>query len=282
MAYASIAWGQHVPGAITISGYSDAEKGDADPLTIEGPTEAEVGDRVELKILGTPGLDRTIPLEKQDAWLIGPDRMVVYLMEPGKLAEPMTIFAPLVVDTATGEYRYMPLAIFEPDRPGEYRLAVDWNRAPNQYVGFLVTVGGDPVDPEPDPDPDDGDDDPPLPPVPDQMFQVMIFHESNDLDNLTRGQLDMISGLVFRNELEELGHTFEGGFDRDSIVACVDGVCHVRSGTDPTLRIWWDNVDGHPLPCVAIAPIQGGSVEVFDLPADAAAMLELLAKEGQR
>jgi hypothetical protein len=99
-----------------------------------------------------------------------------------------------------------------------------------------------------------------------EYWQVMLFHESDDLDNLPLERRELLVGLKFRQELEDAGHKFLGSFDRNSI----DGA------PSPDMREWWDAVANCRLPCVALAPMSGGEVSTYDLPADAQAFFELL------
>lgn len=128
--------------------------------------------------------------------------------------------------------------------------------------------------------------DPPTPPTPptppvNAKWQVLFFIESADLDNLTLPQQAMLSGLVFRSELTKAGHRFMGTFDKDrstgQTVICVDGTC-LRTTRESKYDVWWKAIAGKTVPLVAIAPLEGGTIQTFPLPADAAALLKLLSE----
>lgn len=141
-----------------------------------------------------------------------------------------------------------------------------------QPVVQRVTLGdAKPPDPQPDPEPD------PQPPPQPVKWQVAIFVESADLDTMPLPQLEITSSLVFRKTLESSGHKLLGVWDKDrpTTTVCDGDVCRqvpVRGKHDA----YWAAISGDPLPRVAIAPIGGGAVQDFPLPASAAELLQLL------
>jgi hypothetical protein len=139
-----------------------------------------------------------------------------------------------------------------------------------------IVIGGsgptppDPVDP---PDPDD-----PQPP-PMLKWQVGFILEMKDLESLPLSQVELVSGLAFRDELKSKGHVFFRALDRDEsstiMSKCEDGVCsNVLMGDE--YKAWFDAVKGKSGPYVLIAPKAGGKVQSFPLPANRAELYKLL------
>ena len=125
---------------------------------------------------------------------------------------------------------------------------------------------------------------PPIPPDPPPVnakWQVLFFVESADLDSLTLPQLEMVSGLLFRQELNKAGHKFLGTFDKDrssgQTVVSQDGTC-LTVQRESKYDVWWKAITGKAVPLVAIAPIAGGDIQTFPLPANAAALDRLLSE----
>lgn len=149
--------------------------------------------------------------------------------------------------------------LFWSDKLGKFTvnaIVVDWTARTLTPLTYSIVVGTEPNPP-----------DPPDPPNPDRKWQVMIVHESNDLDNLPRGQVELLSSLSLREELKAAGYVLLGVYDDDS---CASGQCSVA------LRPWFAAVAGETMPRVAIAPVGGGNVKDFPLPADKAGLLKLL------
>lgn len=113
-------------------------------------------------------------------------------------------------------------------------------------------------DPKPDPKPE------PQPPKP-TKWQIAFFVESNLLDNLAPDQKALLAALLVRRDLEAKGHRLVGVFDPDA----------AGTATDPALRPWVEAAKGKA-PCVAIAPMDGGTIRVFPLPASIAELWKLL------
>lgn len=124
--------------------------------------------------------------------------------------------------------------------------------------------------------------DPPPPPPPDGKWQVAFFFNGEDMVRLSLPQVDMISGLAFRQELVSKGHFFVGAFEKDSRTTlitenCANGICRTTT-SELKYKAFWDAVAGKTFPCIAIAPVSGGEVPlVFPLPADRDALYKLLA-----
>lgn len=156
--------------------------------------------------------------------------------------------------------------IFWSDKVGKFSISavvVDWEARTLTPLTYTITVGTSP-DPDPGPDPDP---DPEPDPQPGRRWQIMFFQESGDLDDLPRGQVELLSSLSLREELAAAGHYVLGVSDKD---ACSTGTCPVK------LRPFWSAVTGDPMPRVALAPIGGGSVKDYPLPADKAGLFKLL------
>jgi hypothetical protein len=126
-------------------------------------------------------------------------------------------------------------------------------------------------DPQPDPTPE------PQPPPSPTKWQVAIFVESDDLDAMPLAQLEITSSLVFRQTLAAAGHALLGIWDKDrpTTTVCEGGVCR-QVPVGGKHDAFWAAVSGDPLPRVAIAPLGGGPVQDFPLPATAAELLQLL------
>jgi len=109
----------------------------------------------------------------------------------------------------------------------------------------------------------DGEPPPPPPPPPDEKKQYVFFVETADLDNLPKAQRDMLASLTLRDELAAKGHKFLGQWDDD---------------TQPTAnqQAWYDAIQGDPMPRIAVAPVNGGSIVDYPLPANAAELRKLL------
>jgi hypothetical protein len=124
-----------------------------------------------------------------------------------------------------------------------------------------VTVIGDAPAPDPNPEPDPNPQ--PNPEPNPTQWQCMIFYESDNLDNMQPEQLELISGRVFRRELQQRGHVFVGAVDVDSFC---DGVtCSVP----PDITPWWAAAESLTPPVLAIAPLDGGDIKAMPLPRDA-------------
>jgi len=159
-------------------------------------------------------------------------------------------------------------ALFWAEKAGEYQVNavvanVDWDKKQLSIVplAYIVTVADDE---EPPP--------PPPPPPPGGKYQVMIFTETEDLDNLPKEQQYLINSLVFRKNLQEAGHLFLKSVDIQSTY---------EGGIPTALQPWFNAVKNKSLPRVAIAPMDGGKVKTFPLSADEAAFMEDLKKGGE-
>ena len=118
--------------------------------------------------------------------------------------------------------------------------------------------------------PDPPDPPPPPPPPPGQKWQVVIVFERTQLPNLPRGQQVIIGSLTFRERLAKAGHR---------LVAVVDQHTAGAGGKRPAeLAAYLAACEGDPVPRICLAPIGGGKVLDFPLPADEEAVLALLEK----
>ena len=108
----------------------------------------------------------------------------------------------------------------------------------------------------------------PDPPTPGQKWQVVIVHESHDLDNLPRGQQVLLASLKFRERLKAVGHRLIAIVDKDTLDA--------HSRVPEELAAYLSAASGRPLPQICISPMTGGKVRCFPLPADGDAVLKLL------
>ena len=217
----------------------------------------------------------------QDAWL-KIDGLTLDEIKAAKSAQlfDLTVF-PLknVRVHATYDWLNDELELmFRAQEPAEYLVKLHLVRDGKlEVAAIVVVVEGDQPDPKPDPDPDP---EPDPKPGPGQKWQVMLFHESDDLDDLPMAQRELIAGRAFREELESKGHRFMGGFDPDTLVT-VKRVCNGKGCVEvpsvaPGMQAWWDAVKGDPLPRLAIAPIDGGAILDYPLPAGRAELYQLL------
>lgn len=98
-------------------------------------------------------------------------------------------------------------------------------------------------------------------------WQIAIFFESEDLDNMTLDQRELCSGLAFREEFEAAGNVFHGAFDASTVS---------DTGADPDWEFLWDAVKTKPTPRLVAAPKGSGQVQDWPLPANAQALYSLL------
>jgi hypothetical protein len=174
--------------------------------------------------------------------------------------------------------------LFTAKNPGDYLVKLHLVRDGKMEIAALVVVvEGDRPNPPLPPDPPTPD--PPVP-NPTEKWQVMFFVESTDVDDLPDGQIELISSLSFRQSLEAAGHRFMGRYDRNSVMESKANCTYDRYGRKicqpPTMVVksdlapWWEAVKGDELPRMAIAPIDGGKVRDFPLPANSAELYSLL------
>jgi hypothetical protein len=107
---------------------------------------------------------------------------------------------------------------------------------------------------------------PPLPPDPGGKWQMMLFYEADRLDNYPEPQRQLLTSRVVREQLTSDGHRFRKVVESAAL-----------SGTaSAEFEPWFKAVRGKTLPRVAIAPVEGGAVREFPLPADLTALKQLL------
>lgn len=109
---------------------------------------------------------------------------------------------------------------------------------------------------------------PPNPPTPGGKQQVVVVLESADLDSLPRGQREIVSGLAFRKELTAAGHVFKGVVDVSETLP-----------SNSKLLPFVQACSGLGLPCLAIAPIDGGDVTPMELPLTPADVFKILGMQ---
>ena len=256
--------------SLSVPAFGAAEIAKSQPIALTGPASLAVGQEGVWRLTGTPAVDLTRPLLDQLSWALGADRMFIFALPPGKAKVPLDVRLELVV--AVEGATLQPVIRYTPDIAGEHRVLVDWNHGQDQLAEALLTVGKGP-DPGPNP-PDPA-------PNPSAKWQVMFFHQSDQLDNLPVAQRDMLTSRSFREALEAKGHSFEGAFDVDAVaksgrVCGSFGCVTVRPTVAKDMAPWWEAVEHDPMPRVAIAPMSGGDVRDFPLPADAASLYKLL------
>ncbi len=102
---------------------------------------------------------------------------------------------------------------------------------------------------------------------PPTKWQVMIVTETANLDNLARRQQAMISGLVFRQALEAKGHKWLPSADQDA-----------AKDAPEAYKPWFEAAKNKPRPTLLLAPVQGGDIKGYPLPADEAAFWDFVEK----
>jgi hypothetical protein len=124
----------------------------------------------------------------------------------------------------------------------------------NEEAGFKV-LGDTPPGPDPD-----------LPPV--GKSQLVIFLVADQIDKLPNPQRELATSLKVRKDLRDLGHNFVQVIDDSEI----------KDGVPAKWTPWIKAVMGKALPQVALAPIGGGPIVTYPLPADYAGLLKLLGE----
>jgi hypothetical protein len=114
--------------------------------------------------------------------------------------------------------------------------------------------------------------DPPKPPL-NQKWQIAFFYERTLLDDFPAAQREILAGLDFRKELLAKGHKIVCFYDKD--------IRGPNATIPANLKPWFDAIENDPLPRVAFAPIEGGPIKDFALPADKASLGKLLEKGGE-
>lgn len=119
-----------------------------------------------------------------------------------------------------------------------------------------------------------GDGDPPPPPPPDPTegpWKIVIFYDSDQIDDYTQDQRELIRSRTEQDEIIAAGHQIIRIIDKQSL----DG------GVPESLKPYVESVLNDPLPRIAITPITGnGPVTDFPLPEDLPKLMELLKKGG--
>jgi len=157
--------------------------------------------------------------------------------------------------------------------PGEYQILLavipEQGEPAKSNAVMSIVKGNAPPDPDPDPDPDP-EPEPDPDPTPNQKWQVVIIYEANDLDNYPAGQVAIIKSLALRKQLAEAGHTLLPGgiMDLNSV--------NRNNKVPVVLQPFYNVCKGDKFPRICISPMDGGTVQDFDLPADGDAVLTLL------
>lgn len=150
----------------------------AEPVVqITGPTEAEPGNLIILRTEGTVGTGhvwKVIPEEAQDKFL------------------PVT------------DNKGQQAAVFASSKPGRYTFVLAVAEAGEAAIGSHTLLLGKP-DPDPNPNPPDPGPDPPDPePDPGPTgLRVLILEETNDRDDLTESQLQILLSSEIRDYLDK-------------------------------------------------------------------------------
>jgi hypothetical protein len=152
--------------------------------------------------------------------------------------------------TWTGE----PYMLVSAGKPGKYLLAVTFAADGKLvYTEQEIVVGGD-------------DPNPPLPPPPPGgKKQVALVIKSAELDNLPQSQQAIVASLKLRQSLEAKGHRFLGILEANQ-----------AASAPPELAPFYKAADGDALPRIAVAPLEGGTITDYPLPATEADLWKLV------
>lgn len=138
--------------------------------------------------------------------------------------------------------------------PGTYTLrlvAADFTAKKLGQDKKVVVIGEAPLPPSPDPP------EPPKP-VPGTKYQLMFVVETATLDNLPDGQTNVLAGLKFRKQVFDKGHTILGFYDPSP---------EVRKTAPKEFVPWFEAADGK-VPCILMAPLEGGPIVAKPMPAN--------------
>ena len=149
---------------------------------------------------------------------------------------------------------------------GQFDIILDVNIPTKYELVFHALQIGEGVDPVDPPDPIN----PPLPPG--KKWQVAVVYEKENAIKLPVAQRLIISSLEFRDKLKVAGHKLVPGGMVDQHIVAADG------SIPADLKPYLDAAKGKALPRLCIAPIGGGDVLDFPLPATEVDVLELLEK----
>jgi hypothetical protein len=150
-----------------------------------------------------------------------------------------------------------PYLLLVADRPTKVLLAISYAAGGKLvYAEHEVTVGGD-TPPNPPQPPD--------PPVPGGKKQLVFVVKQSELDNLPQAQQILLASLTLREKLASKGHRFLGILEANQ-----------AASAPQALAPFYRSVDGDPLPRIAMAPVEGGTITDYPLPADEAGLLKLL------
>jgi hypothetical protein len=145
---------------------------------------------------------------------------------------------------------------------GEYAV-VYFGPDANEPVVSKVVLGGGGPDPFPPKPPD------PKPPVPGGPYRILLLYDTEQLDNLPPDQRALLTSLVYRQKLTEAGHRVLGVFAAQTI----------NPANASKYKEFFAAAANDPLPRIVIAPLAGGKVSDFPLPANMADLEKLLATE---
>lgn len=157
------------------------------------------------------------------------------------------------------------IVLFSAKVAGTYLLYTDSPYAECEIVVGGIGPGPGPIPPVP---PNPPTPEPPVPPAPqpDTKYQIMLFQDTDQTDNLPIAQVALLSGRNFRQELEKLGHTFVGSYNL-SKYKCKTGQCPNLPEAPANLQQWINWLGNTPLPAVILWDGKDGSVpRVFELP----------------
>jgi len=173
---------------------------------------------------------------------------------------------------------------FWAEKTGTYKIyigVVDFANEATYPLQKTISVIGTNPDDDGDDNDDGGDDN--KPPKPDKLnWQVKLFTDKDLEDNLTMDQVALLNGLKFRDDLKERGDLFLGQYNITADVVrswplkqykkgCETGKCYFTVEHAPPEELgqeWWDHVRGKEMPRIAFAPIEGGQIQDFPLPAN--------------
>lgn len=218
------------------------------------PDVAETGCPIPLRI------DATIP---DGATVLGPGWMLPDTLS-GKHKYDVSKNLVIVAQLTPGKYeiRYEcywyhtePIEVF--DANGNKITVLQFLGAGHIHDTATLTITGDPG-----PDPPD----PPDPPTPGGPYQIMLMFDGDQLDNLPREQRDLLTSLSLRQRLVASGHVLLEVLEAGGLGGSVP----------PAYQPWVNAVKGDPMPRVALAPKDGGTIKDYALPENETDLMKLL------
>lgn len=157
-------------------------------------------------------------------------------------------------DNETGRFR-----LFHGTESGQRTFVVQVPSDGQDEIEIVQFQYGEGIGPDPLP-----------PPPPGDKYQIVIVYESNERENLPSGQQVILSSLTFREELKKAGHKLVEGGIVDQHIKDAGGKVHA------TLAPFFNACKGKKLPRLCLAPLKGGTIVTYPLPADEVGVFKIL------